>query len=211
MSPEASKAPPPTISAALWRELESSRQLGLIGPSPLDEHVRHAIGYLGAAGVVPRAVADLGSGGGLPALVLAERWPECRFTLIDVRERAIARLDVMVARLGWHHRVDPWLGSAESAGRLEALRGGFDLVTARGFGPPAMTAECAAPLLRVGGRLVVSEPPTDEGRWPEAALTLLALRRVEETVGPYAVLEATEPCPERFPRRSGQPRNAPLW
>ena len=75
MSPEASKAPPPTISAALWRELESSRQLGLIGPSPLDEHVRHAIGYLGAAGVVPGAVADLGSGGGLPALVLAERWP----------------------------------------------------------------------------------------------------------------------------------------
>ena len=40
---------------------------------------------------------------------------------------------------------------AEVAGRDAALRGRFDVVVARGFGPPAVTAECAAPLLSLGG------------------------------------------------------------
>ena len=211
MDPEASGAPPPTISAALRRELESSQELGLIGPSSLDDHVRHALGYLAAIGTTPGEVADLGSGGGLPALVLVDLWPECQFTLIDARERAIARLDVMVARLGWHDRVTLWLGPAETAAHAVGLRSSFDVVTARGFGPPAMTAECGAPLLRLGGRLVVSEPPTGALRWPDASVTLLGLRRTDGASGPYAVMESVAPCPPRFPRRPGLPRNVPLW
>jgi 16S rRNA (guanine527-N7)-methyltransferase len=211
MDPEASGAPPPAISAALRRELGSSQELGLIGPASLDDHVRHAFGYHAAIGTTPVAVADLGSGGGLPALVLADLWPECHFTLIDARERAIARLDVMVARLGWHDRVTPWLGPAETAGHAADLRGHFDVVTARGFGPPAMTAECGAPLLRLGGTLVVSEPPTGAGRWPDSAIEILGLRHTDRPSGPYVVMEAVVPCPLRFPRRRGLPRNAPLW
>jgi len=60
---------------------------------------------------------------------------------------------------------------AEVAGHDPALRFQFDLVTARGFGPPAVTAECAAGFLRVDGRLVVSEPPEDRvSRWPSDGL-----------------------------------------
>ena len=39
----------------------------------------------------------------------------------------------------------------------------FDGVVARSFGAPAVVAECAAPFLRVGGWLIVSEPPSDDG------------------------------------------------
>ena len=49
--------------------------------------------------------------------------------------------------------------AAEAAGHDPLLRGQFDLVTARSFGRPAVTAECAAPFLRREGLLVVSEPP----------------------------------------------------
>ena len=65
-----------------------------------------------------------------------------------------------------------------------ALRGRFDVVVARGFGPPPATAECGAPFLRVDGRLIVSDPPRDgdgepgggagsgagvyEVKWPQA-------------------------------------------
>ena len=49
-------------------------------------------------------------------------------------------------------------------------RESFDLVTARSFARPAVTAEIGAGLARPGGMMVVSEPPTGEARWPEAAL-----------------------------------------
>ncbi len=211
MDPEASDAPPPKISTALRRELESSQELGLIGPSSIDDHIRHALGYHAAIGTTPGAVADLGSGGGIPALVLAEQWPDCEFTLIDARERVIARLDVMVARLGWNDRVTLWLGPAETAGHAADLRSGFDVVTARGFGPPPMTAECGAPLLRLGGTLVVSEPPTTALRWPDASIMSLGLRHTDRATGPYVVMELVAPCPSRFPRRRGLPRKMPLW
>ena len=44
-----------------------------------------------------------------------------------------------------------------------SLRAGFDGALARSFGRPAVVAECAAPLLRVGGWLIVSEPPSRRG------------------------------------------------
>ena len=44
---------------------------------------------------------------------------------------------------------------AEVAARQQNLRGGFDVVVARGFGSPAVTAECAVGFLMPGGRLVV--------------------------------------------------------
>jgi hypothetical protein len=81
-----------------------------------------------------------------------------------------------------------------------------DAVVARSFGPPGVVAECAAAFLRVGGQLVVSEPP--EGtvpteRWPQDGLALLGLQR--DQLGPgarYASCTQITTCPERYPRRS---------
>jgi len=92
------------------------------------------------------------------------------------------------------------------------------VVTARSFGPPAVVAECAAPLLRTGGWLVVSEPPdqSDEEaarRWPAEPLAQLGLRPGErlQAAFDYRVLSQAEPCPERFPRRNGVPARRPLF
>ena len=70
-------------------------------------------------------------------------------------------------------------------GREPGLRAGFDGVLARSFGRPAVLAECAAPLLRVGGWLLVSEPPRsdlEDGqdvRWPAEPLRQLGLELAE--------------------------------
>ena len=104
-------------------------------------------------------------------------------------------------------------GRAEAAGRDPELRGTFDLVTARGFGVPAVTAECAAPLLRVGGLLIVSEPPDgDPERWPAQAMRTLGLSplRTVRTDAGYAVLRQEAACPDRYPRRPGIPAKRPL-
>ena len=94
------------------------------------------------------------------------------------------------------------------------MRAAFDLVVARSFGPPAVVAECAAPFLRVGGRLAVSEPPTGEDRWPPAPLAELGLEATERRdVGGAHVqlLRQTAPCPDRYPRRTGVPTKRPLF
>jgi 16S rRNA (guanine527-N7)-methyltransferase len=165
------------------------------------------------------ALADLGSGGGLPGLVVACSWEEARVTLIDSSARRTAFLERASDRLDLGDRVQVVNARAEACGREKALRGTFDGVTARSFGRPPVVAECAAPLLKVGGWLLVSEPPPpSEGgsagvRWPEAPLRQLGLVPQEEIREEfrYQVLRQVEPCPERFPRRVGVPAKRPLF
>ena len=65
------------------------------------------------------------------------------------------------------------------------MRESFDVVVARSFGRPAMTAECAAPFLLRGGHLVVSEPPgAVEGRWSAEGLAGLGLELAGQATSP---------------------------
>jgi len=125
----------------------------------MDDQVAHALGFAQVAGTIPRHWVDLGSGGGLPGLVLAWLWPHSSGALLDSAHRRTEFLEESIRSLAWQARLEVVCARAEEAGRDPALREAFDLVVARSFGPPAVTAECAAPFLRVGGLLVVSEPP----------------------------------------------------
>lgn len=195
--------------------LEQSREYGFLGPGPVDDHIEHALGFADVVGEAPEAIVDLGSGGGVPGLVLAALWPRASFVLLDSNERRTGFLREAVTDLGWEGRVDVMRLRAEVAGREDVLRGRFPLVVARSFGAPPVAAECAAPLLRVGGRFVVSEPPSEEQpRWPEDGLALLGLRlsaRAEARGAGYVLLTQHEACPERYPRREGIPGKRPLW
>lgn len=162
----------------------------------------------------PARALDLGSGGGVPGLVLARVWPDSTWVLLDAHTRRTAFLTEAVEQLGLTGRVVVHNGRAEEAGRSPELRASFDLVTARGFGPPAVTAECAAPLLRVGGLLVCSEPPgAPDDRWPGEPLAQVGLRTDGVLVDPVAIrrLVAVDECPSRFPRRVGVPGKRPLF
>lgn len=137
----------------------------------------------------------------------------CSIVLVDASERRTTFLQRAVDRLGASH-VTVRRDRAEIVGRDPALRGAVDLVVARSFGPPAVTAECAAPLLRVGGRLIVSDPPdVSHGRWSPPVLARLGLgapRRVRVPAA-FTVIEQSAPCPDRFPRRVGIPAKRPLF
>jgi 16S rRNA (guanine527-N7)-methyltransferase len=193
--------------------LEASRELGFLGPGPVDAQVRHAQGFGDAFDGVPDAFVDLGSGGGVPGLVLAELWPGATAVLVDSSERRTDFLRDAVDSLGWGLRVEVVRARAEAFARAPGRRGSFGAVVARGFGPPAVTAECAAPLLRVSGRFVVSEPPDDADRWPVDGLALFGLEDagVVEAGARFRVLVQRSLCPERYPRRVGIPAKRPLW
>ncbi len=200
--------------------LEEARRLGFLGPGPVSTHLDHASGFgevverlFGAGG--PERAGDLGAGGGVPGLALAVRFPGCRWVLVEAMVRRAGFLRAAVAELGLVERVIVVEERAEVVGRAPEYRGRLDLVVARGFGPPAVVAECAAPLLRVGGSAVVSEPPGgDPLRWPAVGLEALGMVPAPATPGggwAYQVLAQALSCPERFPRRIGVPAKRPVF
>lgn len=194
----------------LLEQLERSRALGFLGPGPIEDHIAHAGGFLTALVGVTGRVIDLGSGGGIPGLVIAVARPDLEVVLVEAAAKRCRFLESAVLALALSTTVVE--GRAEVVGR-GALRGSAAAVVARSFGTPAVTAECAAPLLRVGGRLIVSEPPEDVERWPVEPLGQLGLTPSLRTDGVPAmqVLEQTSPCPDRFPRRDGKPAKRPLF
>jgi len=226
---------------ALQDVLIAAREAGFLGPGPIERHLRHARGFVALARREaekenPRML-DLGSGGGLPGLVVAGAWPEATMVLLEANERRARFLEQAVVACDLQQRVGVVHQRAEIYGRDPSHRATFDGVVARSFGSPAVVAECAAPLLRVGGWLIVSEPPGENGtaapdtefgadpadlhditaeetgRWPAEKLAPLGLKPVEavRTEFGYQILRQILPCPDRFPRRNGVPSKKPLF
>ena len=95
--------------------------------------------------------------------------------LVDRRTKRTDFLERAVRR----HRYDHVTVVADDAAAVIAsVRSGtiraFDVATARGFGPPAVTLRAAVALLNPAGRAVISEPPTGD-RWDPDLLAELGL------------------------------------
>ena len=163
----------------LLEVLDSLRERGAHGEVSLTNAVGHAEAFLAAFPSGVRRVVDLGSGGGLPGLVLAVRRPDLSFTLVDRRERRMDLLRLAVARLRLTDRVEVVTADVVRLAADEAYAGLFDVVTARSFGAPMVTASCARPFLADGGVVIISEPPASAARdrWNDAGLTALRLAR----------------------------------
>jgi 16S rRNA (guanine527-N7)-methyltransferase len=204
----------PSPLADLASVVGEAQRRGFVGDAPVEDALEHARGFAAGVDEAPARFLDLGSGGGLPGLVLLSLWPAATVVLLDANQKRCVFLREAVEALGLDSRADVVEGRAEALGRESGLRGGFDAVTARGFGRPAITAECAAPFLRVGGLLVVSEPPDAlASRWPPDGLALCGLAP-ERTWAPrfhYRSLRQVAPCPDRLPRRTGIPAKRPLF
>jgi 16S rRNA (guanine527-N7)-methyltransferase len=120
-----------------------------------------------------------------------------------------------VRDLGLEARVRVVEGRAERLGHDPELRERFDLVTARSFARPAVTAEVATGFVRAGGLVVVSEPPDPAPeRWPASSLEALGFGpaiAVEAQGAHYACIPKTAPAPAEMPRPVGRAGKRPLW
>lgn len=148
---------------------------------------------------------------------MAQLWPTSSVDLLEGSVRRASFLVDAVRMLGLSDRVAVVAERAESAGRSPERRAHYQVAVARSFAEPAVTAECAAPLLQVEGRLVVSEPPVvreSDDRWPADGLAELGMSAAAPlSAGGYhfvAVRQLT-PCPTRYPRRVGVPAKRPLF
>jgi 16S rRNA (guanine527-N7)-methyltransferase len=125
---------------------------GLIGPREVPRlWDRHLINCGLLAPLVPAgaSVADLGSGAGLPGLVLALARPDLRVTLVEPMARRVAFLNEAVEMLELSD-VRVVRARAEELGGTE----GFDVVTARALAPLPRLLSWGLPLVATGGVLL---------------------------------------------------------
>ncbi|MFC6356291.1 16S rRNA (guanine(527)-N(7))-methyltransferase RsmG [Luethyella okanaganae] len=160
---------------------EQGERLGLIGPLELPRlWTRHILNCGVVAPLLrPGRVGDVGSGAGLPGLVLAIARSDVSFVLIEPMERRVAWLDDQVAVLGLDN-VEVLRARAEDT----SLNGRLDQVTARAVSAFRTLIPLTAPLLRPGGELVLMKGAgaANEISAAEKAIRKHRLRDVEVIV-----------------------------
>lgn len=154
--------------------------------------------------------ADVGSGGGVPGMVIALLRPDMRLTLIESDRRKAGFLTHAAGVCGCAN-VTVVAERAEVTGHDPAHRGAYDLVVSRATAPSPVLVELALPLLRTGGRLAALVG--------DAAWESRVCRFVAECCGgsaPVALapdivaIDKVAETPEIYPRRTGVPRRKPL-
>lgn len=163
-------------------------------------------------------VIDIGTGGGIPGLVLAIARPDLRFTLADSAQKKTRWVQEVVDELGLEN-VEVVTGRLEALGRDSELRGAFAAVTAKALASLNVLVEFALPLLKLEGRLIALKGPAleDELAGASKALALLG-GQVHRCYGysigekEYRICEILKlgPTPDKYPRRDGVPQKKPL-
>jgi 16S rRNA (guanine527-N7)-methyltransferase len=167
----------------LLHVLTEIRRRGGIGPVEIPDAVTHARRYLTWIAAERGVLVDLGSGGGLPGLVLSAALPGWQVWLVERRQARVDLLRYGIAALGLiQTRVvagdaERWLRSGEVTA---------DVVTARSFAPPLEVLRVARPALATSGLVVVSDPPGGPLRWDEGALAALGMEDLGQRAGIHA-------------------------
>ncbi len=163
------------------------------------------------------AIADLGAGAGFPGLPLAIALPRAAVALVESSARKCEFIERAAAACGVRNaevvnaRAEDW----------PAGLGRFDLVTVRALAPLDVVAEYAAPLLKLGGRLLAwrgrRDPDVEAAAHRAAAAIGMEVGPVLE-VSPYAgalhrhlhLMSKVMDTPPEYPRRPGMATKRPL-
>lgn len=171
-----------------------------------------------AYGALPSRIADVGSGGGFPGLVMACVLPGTQFALVEPLRKRARLLEDTAAALGLEN-VSVYAQRAEEAGR-GPLRDACDMVTARAVAALPELLEYTAPLARPGG--LIALPKGSQGEFElaaaERAIALLAcsnprwcpMRNAVSEHVRVLLIDRSGPTVERYPRRPGLPGKRPL-
>ncbi|KAI8469287.1 MAG: intraflagellar transport protein [Monoraphidium minutum] len=174
----------------------------------------------GGGGEAQFRVIDVGSGAGLPGMVLAIARPHWRVTLLDSLKKRCAFLEAAAACAGAANVSVVW-ARAEEGGRRRELRGRYDLAVARAVADTRVLAELCLPFVRRGGYWVAAKgaAPGAEAAAAARAVRLLGGGAVRiELVDSWApegqrtavVVHKERPTPDLYPRLPGAPGRKPL-
>lgn len=175
---------------------------GLIGPREVPRlWERHLVNCALLGRAIPEGadVCDVGSGAGLPGIVLALSRPDLRVTLVEPLLRRATFLEEAVGSLE--------LGNVEVVrARAEELHGQreFSVVTARAVAPLERLLGWCMPLVREGGELVAMKGSSIEAEIADAEAALRKLGGTDVRVEKYGE-EITDPPTVVVRVRAGRP------
>jgi len=150
----------------------------MLGSAPIADIIDHSATFLPPLSDVSGAVVDLGSGGGVPGLVIAWMRPDLRVILVDRRTTRTDHLLRLVHRLRCADHVEVVAVDATTLARSLTER--VAAVVARSFGPPERVLRAAMPILRDDGIVIVSAAPAGSpDRWRAEILERHACRRLD--------------------------------
>jgi 16S rRNA (guanine527-N7)-methyltransferase len=122
---------------------------GLIGPKEGDRiWERHIANCIPITTILPKNVrlVDIGSGAGLPGIVIALARPDLKVTLVEPLQRRVDFLNEVVAELGIPVEV--------IRGRAERVKKQFEIVTARAVAPLEKLINISWHMIPKGGSLM---------------------------------------------------------
>lgn len=157
----------------LLHVLAEIQRRGGIGRGLLVDEIAHARQYVSALPMLPGHLIDLGSGGGLPSLVIAVDAPAWTFALVERKEKRADLLRYGVRALGLSDRVDVVVADVSDA--RQVLGTHASVVTARSFAPPLTVLSTARGVLADGGMVLISDPPVGTTRWTPLQLEALEM------------------------------------
>lgn len=162
------------------------------------------------------AIADVGTGGGVPGMILAIVIPNADVTLIDSTAKKTDFLARAAADLGLTN-CRAVNGRAETLGAHPSgeLRDAFDLVIARAVARISILSELCVPMAREGGLLGFVKGQRAQEELDEARKALYELHThhagtIETPTGRIVVLEKTRRTPKKYPRPAGEPNRRPI-
>ncbi len=171
-------------------------------------------------GSVPDNYLDLGTGAGLPGLILKILLPEIEVVLMDSLKKRLRFLDEVSAELGLD-KLELVHARFEDAGRDPRYRGRFRLVTARAVAKMPQLLEYAAPFMHPEGYLIAmkGDKLQRELRQAESAARILKLKLAaaesftlpgtDMTRG-LVIFKKSGPTPKKYPRRPKDIKERPL-
>ncbi|PSC68202.1 calcium-translocating P-type PMCA-type [Micractinium conductrix] len=205
----------PSQEFAAWERAGRAPPPAAAAPRPATDAADAAAEAVAA----PRLI-DVGSGAGLPGIILAIARPEWEITLLDSLQKRCKFTEAAAEAAGVANVRVHW-GRAEDAGQDPRLRQRHDVVIARAVAELRVLAELCLPLARVGGHWVAAKgtAPTAEVGGAKAAITKLggALLGVEDVDSESpegrrtaVVVAKAKATPAQYPRKPGVPSKKPL-
>lgn len=164
---------------------------GLVGPREVSRlWERHLLNSAAVVPFLPQAglIVDVGSGAGLPGIVVAAMRPRATVVLVEPMERRVAWLHDAVERTGLTNVQVRRARAQELDGALEA-----DAVTARAVAALEKLYGWTAPLVRDGGKILAMKGARAAEELAAAAKVMRALGLVDGQVHEATTIDGTEP------------------
>jgi 16S rRNA (guanine527-N7)-methyltransferase len=199
--------------------LRWGKKLRITGARAEQDVIEILIG--GSIGVIPflpstGSVIDIGSGSGVPGVLVAVARPDLRVVLLEASRKKARFLEIVTEELGLRN-VEVISARAEELAHAVGHREGYDAAMARAVAEVRVLVEYAMPFLRVGGIAIFPKGATAEEELSRAvrALELLggdaSIGRAPGRPGSTVVLvRKRSPTPPVYPRRPGVPIRRPL-